>query len=390
MRTNEEGKDPKTAAAAAATPATAGLRRRLVTFGLAILALGFVAYVVPIRDRCFDTGLAPEGTAPAAASKGPRFPVSRDANGCTLQAPRGPVRLSPEACARLDCEPGLASTLAGARLGLLALLAAVYGLGTLAWAARWHALLRLANAPVTVRHAWRVTLEAQAAGVLLPGGVAGDAVRIASLTGLGVPTATVAASVLLDRAIGLSTMAGMAAALAAVFEPSAVGPAVLILGAIPVAVALGLAVLRSKPMRGAKILEHRLLARTAKPVLEYLNDPRAPAALLRALAWSLVVSAVQLGVIRGLVSALDVTPTVERWVYAGAAIAFIAGAIPALPGGWGTSDAAFVVFLARAGVSAPAALSVSLLYRLYWYSASVTGALLFLGRSRGKKAAPSQ
>ncbi len=373
---------PKPAPASAA-----GLRRRALTFVVAVLALGFVANVVPIRDRCDDPG--PLGAATSA--KPIRSPVSREGGGgCVLHAPSGDVRLGPRECARLECEPGLASTMAHTNVGLLALLGLVYGLGTIAWAARWHSLLRLANAPVGVLHTWRVTLEAQAAGVLLPGGVAGDAVRIASLTGLGVPTATVVASVLLDRAIGLSTMAGLAAALAWAFEPGGVGPAVALLAAIPVSVAVGLAVLRSGPLRRAKLLEHRALAGTVKPVLEYLGNPGAARAIARSLGYSVVVSAVQLACVRGLVLALGVTPTVEHWVFAGSAIAFIAGAIPALPGGWGTSDAAFVVFLARAGIAAPAALSVSLLYRLYWYGASVAGALLFLARSRRRKGAPSE
>jgi glycosyltransferase 2 family protein len=363
--------------------AGAGLRRRAVTFGLAILAVGFVAYVVPVRDRCFYPGDAP--AAPAVAGPKPaRAPMSRAPDGCILHAPGGDLRLPPSVCARLDCEPGLASTLAGARLGLLALFGLVYALGILAWAARWHSLLRLANAPVTMLHAWRITLESQAGGVLLPGGVGGDALRIASLTGLGVPTAIVVASVLLDRAIGLSTMAGMAAALAASFDPGAVGPAVLVLGALPVGVAVGLAILRSGPMRRAKVLDRPALARTAKPVIEYLSHPGASRAIAGSVAWSIVVSAIQLGILRGLVMALDVEPLAERWVYTGSALAFMAAAIPALPGGWGTSDAVFVVFFGRAGISASAALGVVLLYRFYVYASSVAGAVLFVLRRRKK------
>ncbi len=358
-----------------------GLRRRALTYGLAILAVGFVAYVVPVRDRCF------EPTDPPAAASGAnptRAPLSREPDACILHGSGGDVRLAPPACARLDCEPGLASTLAHARLGLLALFGLVFALGTLAWAARWHSLLRLANVPVTVLQAWRITLESMAGGALLPGGVAGDALRIGSLQGLGVPTPIVVASVLLDRAIGLSTMSGMAAALAASFDPGAVGPAVLVLAALPLGVTLGLAVLRSGPMRRAKLLDRPILARTAKPVLEYLSHPGASRAIAGSVAWSLLVSAVQLGILRGLLTALDVVPTGERWVFTGSAIAFMVAVIPALPGGWGTSDAAFVVFLGRAGVSASAALGVAVLYRLYVYASSIAGAVLFVARRRQK------
>src|SRR5262249_32375186 len=129
------------------------------------------------------------------------------------------------------------------------------------------------------------------------------------------------------------------------------------------------------------VTERRLFANVVKPVLEYVGDPRAPRAIGLALLASLVVSAVQLVVVRGEIVALGVTPTAERWVYVGATIAFIAASIPALPGGWGTSDAAFVFFLGLAGLSASTALAVSLLYRLFWYSAGGVGALLFLMRN---------
>ena len=71
---------------------------------------------------------------------------------------------------------------------------------------------------------------------------------------------------------------------------------------------------------------------------------------------SLVVSDSQLAIIRGIVFSLGVTPSPERWVYVGTTMAFMVSAVPALPGGWGTSDAAFVFFLGRAGLAASSAL----------------------------------
>jgi uncharacterized protein (TIRG00374 family) len=254
--------------------------------------------------------------------------------------------------------------------------------GTLAWAARWHALLRLADVDLTVPQAWRIILESQAGGVLLPGGVAGDALRVVSVVGRGAPTAIVVASILLDRAIGLSSLAALAASFAFVFDRMAAGPAAWVLAAIPLSTVSGIALLRVDAFRRHKLLEHRWLIGTVKPVLEYLGDPRATRAMLKALALSLLLSAVQLGILRGLCTALGTEPTVERWVYTGSAIAFIAAAIPALPGGWGTSDAAFVFFLARAGIGSATALGVSLLYRMYWYAAAALGAVLHVARRR--------
>jgi uncharacterized membrane protein YbhN (UPF0104 family) len=335
-----------------------------------------VAYVVPIRDRCSD---------PTGQIAG-KVPVTRVGDACILHAPGGDVRVARDACPEsgAPCEPGLATALGRARVEIVLFLALLYLAGTFAWALRWHALLRLASVPVSVTAAWRMTLEAQAGGVLLPGGVAGDALRIAAIVACGAPAATAAASVLLDRAIGLATLAGLAAALAAAIEPARIGLAVLLLAAIPVGLALGIALLRVGALRRARLLDRPLLARTVRPILEYLGDPRAPGAIARALAVSVVVSAVQLAVVRGLCTALGEAPLVERWVYTGAAMSFVVGVLPTLPGGWGTSDAAFVFFLGRAGIVASTAFAVCLLYRVYWYGTAVLGAVLHVrgaGRS---------
>jgi uncharacterized protein (TIRG00374 family) len=70
----------------------------------------------------------------------------------------------------------------------------------------------------------------------------------------------------------------------------------------------------------------------------------------------------------------------EKWVYVGAAMAFIVGAIPALPGGWGTADATYVFFFALAGLGPSVGLSVCLLFRLFWYLSGIVGAILHLTR----------
>ena len=90
--------------------------------------------------------------------------------------------------------------------------------------------------------------------------------------------------------------------------------------------------------------------------------------------------------IRGLVAALGVVPTSERWVYVGTTMAFVVAAIPGLPGGWGTSDAAFVFFLGKAGLPPSSALAVSLLYRLLWYVSGALGAGLYLLRQHASRA----
>lgn len=351
---------------------------RVLSWVLALVALAFVAWVVPVRDRCWDAR-APHST---------RVSVTRDAAGCVLHLRTGDVRVGTDACAALQCEPGLASTLEHARLGVAAGLLAVYALSTLVWAGRWRALLAFADVELPLLDVWRVSIEAQAGGILLPGGLGGDALRIASVvsrpTRLGTkpPTVLVIASVLLDRAIGLSMIAALAAALGFAYGGVGAGPLAVVLAAIPAAVATGLVVLRAAPMERIPWLVRGRLGGVVQPVLAYVRDPRAPRAIAVAVGLSLVVAAAQLFVVRGLVVVVGAVPVAEKWVYVGTAMAFIVSAIPALPGGWGTADAAYVFFFGLAGIPVGAALAVCLLFRLFWYLSGVAGAVLHLARPR--------
>jgi glycosyltransferase 2 family protein len=299
----------------------------------------------------------------------------------------GDVSVDAAQCAQLQCEPGIVSTFAHARVGVLAGLLAVYALGTLAWAARWRALLSFAGIDLPVARVWRISIEAQAGGILLPGGLGGDALRIASVVArptvpgeARAPAAIVVASVLLDRAVGLALVAGVAALMGVASGGLHAGPMIAVLAAIPVAVVLGLAALRRAPAPWIARLSKRPGGASAGAVLAYLRDPRAPRAIATAAALSVVVAAVQFLVIRGLVFALGAEPTADKWIYVGAAMAFIVSAIPALPGGWGTVDATYVFFFGLGGVGASVALAVCLLFRLFWYLCGLVGAVLQVAR----------
>ena len=351
---------------------------RVLRWILAAFALAFVAWIVPLRDRCWDA------RAPAST----HVSTSRDDNGggCTLHLRTGDVTIDAEACSKLQCEPGIASTVKHARVELVVLLLAFYGIGTLAWAARWRALLLLARLDLPLASVWRVSIEAQAGGILLPGGIGGDALRIAAMAARRPNrTALVVASVLLDRAVGLAVVAGSAAALAFALGGLRAGPLATALGALPPIFVAGMITVRRAPLARVPWLFRGRLGSVAQPILEYLRDPRAPRAIGTAAALSLLVAAVQFVAIRGLVLALGGAPTAEKWVYVGIAMAFVVSALPALPGAWGTADAAYVFFFGLAGLRPGTSLAVCLMYRLFWYLSGVAGAILHL-LHRGKPA----
>lgn len=370
-------------------PAPRGVRAsrprpwRFLSVALALAALAFIVWVVPVRDRCWDDQV-PQAT---------RVAVSRSDAGCVLHLKSGDVSIDVRECGRLRCEPGLASTFAHARVDILVALAALYGAGTLAWAARWRALLRLAGIRLPLLQVWRVSVEAQAGGVLLPGGIGGDALRVAWVlraakqSGVSSPTAIVLASVLLDRAVGLAVVAALAAGLGFASGGLQTGPLAVVLAGIPVALAIGLGALRAAPAAWVSWLCEGRLGATAGPLLRYVREPRALRAIAAAAALSVCVAGVQFVTIRFIAYALGAHVTAEKWVYVGTAMAFIVGAIPALPGAWGTADAAYVFFLGLAGLSAGTALGVALVYRLFWYLSAMVGALLYVTRSSAPEAA---
>lgn len=311
--------------------------RRLATSLVAAASIVFVVWMVPLRDRCTDAG----------------------------------------------CEDGLVSTLRRANLPLLLGLFGVYLGGTLAWAARWRALLGVADVKLTLRQALRITLEAQAGGVLLPGGVAGDALRIAYVRQHAphAPLPKILASILADRVIGLVTLSGLAAAAGLGFGASTLGPLLPVLAGIPAVALIGWFVLRHPSLERSRLLTAPgIRERLVRPMLEYAAAESGPRALGRGLLLSLVVSGVQLLVVRGMVAALGATPEREAWVYVGSTFGMIVAALPVTPGAWGTADAAYVFFLAQAGIGPSVAAAVCLLYRVFWYATGLLGAGSALAR----------
>ena len=337
--------EPVLVALGAEPPKPRRLLRRLATTFIAIAAIAFVVWIVPLRDTCTADG----------------------------------------------CKPGLFTTLGHTNVPLLIALFGVYLAGTVAWAARWRALLGVAEVRLSLWEAWRITLEAQAGGILLPGGVGGDALRIAHVHARApeVVLPKVLASILADRVIGLVTLASLAAAAGLAFPGTkldtpitcAADPSLFILAAVPVAALVGWVLVRRPAVARSRFLTgSRIGTRLVRPILEYAASERGPRAMRQGLLLSLLVSGVQLLVVRGLIAVLGVTPEHEALVYGGTTFGMIVAALPITPGSWGTADAAYVFFLGQAGVPPSAAAAVCLLYRVFWYASGVIGAGSALAR----------
>jgi len=332
-------------ASSALAPPPRAWPKRLLKALVATVALAVIVWIVPLKDQCTAAG----------------------------------------------CEPGLITVVRRANAPLLGVLFAIYLSGSLAWAARWRALLRPAGVALSLRSAWRITLEAQAGGILLPGGVAGDALRVAYVKSRE-PEANLAktiASVFADRVLGLVSLATLATLTALPSLGKGLGAFFHLIAAIPLVAGLGWIIVRRPGLAEHPLFAHRILARVVRPMVEYAGAKDGPRALRDGLAFSILVSLVQLAVVRGLIAALGVTPDHEAWVYVGTTFGMMVAALPLAPGAWGTADAAYVFFLGQAGVPASVSLSCCLLYRMYWYASGLIGAALALARdARAREKTP--
>jgi uncharacterized membrane protein YbhN (UPF0104 family) len=310
--------------------------KRGVTTAVALAALAFVIAVVPFRDKCTDAG----------------------------------------------CVDGLFTTLGHANAPVLVVLFLVQLASTVAWSARWRSLLGIADVSLPLRDVWRVTLEAQTGGILLPGGLGGDALRIAYVRDhapdAGIPK--LLASILADRVVGLVTLALLAIGAAVGFGDARLGAAVPVLACIPIGAAAAWWVARHPAVARSRLFDNRLAARFLLPMHEYAAAKTGPRALGRGFVLSLLVSGAQLFIVRGLVYAFGATPTHEGWVYAGMTFTMMVAALPATPGAWGTADASFVFFFGRAGIPPQIAAAVVLMLRVFWYATALIGAVSALAR----------
>ncbi len=360
--------------------------RRLGTWAIALVAIGFVSYVVPLRDRCAEPAEATEvtvaesGVKSASASVMPLVPVSRGDAGCVLSLASGPKPMSLSECAQLRCEDGLVTIFRRSDTRWLGALFVLYLCSTVFWAARWQRLLGLARVRQSFGWVWRVTLQAQAVGVLLPSGIGSDAFRGTAAVEAGASVPIAVGSLLLDRAVGLATLTTLGFLGGSSVGGGAKPRVVEVLGCVPVGFVVGVLFLRSAAVRRMPFVSRGVLAKAVKPMLDYLGDRRAPRAIAGAAAMSLMVSASSLGINRGLMVAVGAHPTSEKWAYVGLTLVFCTAVLPSLPGGWGTADAASIYFLGMAGLPPSSALAVCLLNRLFWYLSGAIGAVLLVLR----------
>ncbi|HKQ31433.1 MAG TPA: lysylphosphatidylglycerol synthase transmembrane domain-containing protein, partial [Burkholderiales bacterium] len=259
-------------------------------------------------------------------------------------------------------------------------------------ATRWWLLLRHTGENV----AWRQILPSYYLGLffnnLLPTGVGGDVVRTVHLSRRGFDLKALAASMIMDRAVGLFVMVLAATACAAWISVIPLDDMVRRSALIVFSVCLGAAALAFSPWTGTllkwftRYVRNTRFRRGALESLmlcySYRTDPALLvfAALLSLAAQSLAIfSYILLG--RGI--GLDLAPIAYFVVIP---MVFMAAMLPISLGGLGVREGALVGLLILFGVDRQLAIGLSLLYLFSLWIATLPGAAVLLthGRASGR------
>lgn len=252
----------------------------------------------------------------------------------------------------------------------------------MAW--RWIALLRAAETSVRVplRHLVRLFFVSTFVGTFLPGSIGGDAARVVSLTRLGATTGAAVGSVAVDRLIGTVSVLLMAV-IGTVLAGGLLDARWLRIASFFSLVGVTLSVLL--------LFDSRILAGLVRwagggrfPTLERWAQKFLAAirqygehrqVLMGVLAASVAVQALRAAQAwcLGLALGLSISGV---WYFALIPFAVLAFLLPASISGLGAGTASFVPLFDLAGVAAPEAVALSLLFWFLGVLGNLPGGLL--------------
>lgn len=249
----------------------------------------------------------------------------------------------------------------------LALAMALTFLSRLAVVLRWHVLLRAAGEPVTLSNSTRLTFAGLFASNFLPTTVGGDVVRLAGAVQLRFDAAASAASLVVDRLVG---MAGMATLLP-------IGLARLIQSGLDFStLSLSAAFFRHDKVQKLRALFSRLARKFVDSLKLSLRHPRS---LIVAYLYTLLYMAFKFTAIWLMLRGMG--QAVSWWTVAGLwSMVYFITLIPISMNGYGLQEIAVTVLYPQlGGISLEASLAVALLIRTMEMAASLPGALFVPG-----------
>jgi uncharacterized protein (TIRG00374 family) len=181
--------------------------------------------------------------------------------------------------------------------GYLALVLLLVAVDRVVMIWRWILLLTARGVAVAPGEAARVFLVSSFVGSFLPAGIGGDAARAWSLTQITGRTGEALASVVVDRLLGVLSLAAMGVAGVLLWSPAGIGPARLVAGVAVLTLACVAAFWSDALIRAAVPADRhggpiaRRLLRVADAVAAY-RDHRG--ALVVVMAWSIAVQVLRI------------------------------------------------------------------------------------------------
>lgn len=245
---------------------------------------------------------------------------------------------------------------------------------------RWIQILRLTGSDVKIGRAMGSFAAGSLVNAALPGGVAGDVMRVWATVRDGIGLGATTYSVILDRIIAMLGL-GILAAAASGVRLATQSPAdrgletiSLLVGGAAIAAAMALVSI-------APIID-KLVVNASPAILRLGNLSRMAGSLRSPTHWLSLAAITLLTNILLVVAAMLLArglrvPLQPVDALIGVPLALLVAAVPVTPGGWGLRESAMAVLLTRFGVDAAAAITISVLLGFFSIFATLPGAAIW-------------
>ena len=358
-------------------------------FGAAILAV--VAVNLPWSDQIERA----DGSGTSELAKGSiegdwrsesvRFELGDEAGGGTLELTRGDDGSWFDGDTPVELRPSIQRVFTGVDRSGLAAAMGFFFLALMFGVTRWWRLLRLAGCQVRWLDSFRLTFLGLFFNLVVPGRTGGDVIKalLAAKENPG-KRADALVSVIVDRVLGLGTLAGLATVvilfLGAPFDELRVPVALVLVAMVGGALVYINARLRQL-VRFDALLERLPLSSKLKEVdAAIMAYTKHPGELVLALGFSL---GNHFGAIAGVMS-LSIAfgvglSAIGWWDYVAIVpVANMVSSLPIAPGGWGVGEAVYGFLYSLLGQSVALGVAVSVSFRLCQILLGLLGGLYLL------------
>ncbi len=243
----------------------------------------------------------------------------------------------------------------------------------LAITGRWYVLLKAANVPISLGQSARITFAGLFANNFLPSTIGGDVARLAGTLILGLDQAVCLASLVVDRLVGMATMATALPFALPVLWAGLVAPVTLSPGGM---LAAGVAAPAQGWIKKAREKAIRIVRRLLQALILWKEKPQS---LLLAMSFSWFHMLCWIGLMSLVLNSMH--QNISIWLIAGLWSAeYFVSQIPISIGGLGVQELLITfLFTNFGGISSESSLVLALLLRTLQMLVSLPGAVFVPG-----------